>query len=254
MTSFPNSIKLQLLNFEIPIIHQFQSFIRFDRIVFGYPRGTPHWRADSKVNRYFIRLICASAAVCVQPPDGEMHFIMNRNKETSRWKSHFDLWKVNEIKYWIQIAQITIDAETLSNDLFPGYAPRRESGREIQRQLPLICTMKPDFERWENDDDMRHWHGGVWNDAFHNGHAGKAQVRKEEPKTLQKRKRRRRKKKLKVNKEELQEVTNKMQKVEIADKNGNNKGANKLGKGSVKDKMEKKVMKKNKDKSGVKKL
>ena len=147
----------------------------------------------TKMNQYFIKLLCASAAVCLQPPDGQLHLIMNR-MEVNGERSHFNLWKVNEIKYWIQIKQIPIDLETLNKEYFPGYQPMTEWGMKGSwTPQPLLCIMKPDFKKWDNDDDMRHWHDGVWNDTIT---SGMMKCRhNEERKEKRKRKRRRRKKK-----------------------------------------------------------
>ena len=77
-------------------------------------------------------------------------------------KSHYDLWKVDEIEHWIQIEQIQFNLRILTNHLFPGYIPMTEDGKRWKsRAHPLMCIMTPDFESMSDRNKLRKWHDRI---------------------------------------------------------------------------------------------
>ena len=114
-----------------------------------------------KINQSFIRSVCASAAICLQQPDGQLHLLLNR-MEREGPLNHYDLWRIDEIEHWIQIEQIRIDAKTLTKEVFPGYNIMTEQGQDWKwRANPMICTMTPDFDAMSDRNELRQFHHEV---------------------------------------------------------------------------------------------
>ena len=110
--------------------------------MFTFPRSEKI--QNDKHNRQFIVGLCENAVNCLNEPNGELHLLLHFNEQ--HLESQYHHWKINEIPNWIQINQLQFNLDTITKELFPGYGPKTEKGKNWKPKLPVMCLMTPNFE------------------------------------------------------------------------------------------------------------
>lgn len=115
--------------------------IRYDRIIFTFPRSEKI--QSDQHNQEFIEKLCENAINCLNEANGELHLLLHFNEQ--HLESQYHHWAVDKIPNYKQINQLQFNLDTITTNLFPGYQPKTEKGKNWKPKLPVMCLMTPDF-------------------------------------------------------------------------------------------------------------